>query len=168
MTQLVVIGRVLGSHGLHGWVRILPLTDDPARFRKLESVTLVSKIGKEEIFNVLEAGVGPDVVRLRLEGVEDRDAADALRGRIIKGPRRTEPLPADTYYTCDLVGLRVETDAGEYLGDLEEVVETGSNDVYVVRQPETRCDWMVPALKTAILSIDIERRLMVVRKDWVT
>jgi 16S rRNA processing protein RimM len=169
MSSWMTIGRVLGPHGVRGWVRVLALTDDAGRFPRLDEVTLEAEDGATETRAVREARVAPNGVRLLLEGVEDRSAAEALRGKLLKAPREEKtPLPPDTYYAADLVGIRVETEEGEYLGDFEGVMETGSNDVYVVRHPETRADWLVPALKRAIRSIDIEKRLMVVRKDWVT
>jgi 16S rRNA processing protein RimM len=98
---------------------------------------------------------------LHLDGYTTREAAEALGGRYLEAPARE--LPEDTYYWEDLVGLRVEEPDGMHVGELVEVFRAGGNEVY--RVVGDRGERLVPALKAAVLDVDLERRLMVIAPD---
>ena len=91
---------------------------------------------------------------LCLAGVEDRDAAEALRGRELFVPRaEAAPLPEGRYYIADLIGMQVVDEAGRELGRLADVMQAGGNDVYEVRGKRT---FRFPALKRALRAVDVE------------
>ncbi len=95
---------------------------------------------------------------LHLEGVETREAAEALAGRYLEGP--SPSLDDGSYFWDDLIGLRVRTSAGEEIGELVEIFRAGGNEVY--RVVGSGGERLVPALRRMITSIDLEARVMVV------
>jgi 16S rRNA processing protein RimM len=161
LPEQLQIGRILGPHGIRGELRVYPLTDDPTRFDRLKTCLLEGAPGSPpSVCRCVGARNQQGLVLLRLEGVDDRDAAEKLKGRHLLVDRKDAvKLPENAYFICDLVGCRVETLDGEDLGTLEEVLATGSNDVYLVRRPDTR-DLLIPALKTVVRSVDIAGRLV--------
>jgi 16S rRNA processing protein RimM len=99
---------------------------------------------------------------LELEHVDDRDAAEALAARDVTADRDALPAPAaGEYYECDLVGSLVERADGQVLGTLVEILDTGANDVWVVRGVDGR-ELLIPAVAHAVLAVDAARRRVVV------
>lgn len=104
-------------------------------------------------------------VLLALEGVTDRDQAESLVGCDLLIPKSSLPEPEeDTYYWFDLIGLSVYTTDGRYLGRLDSILPTGSNDVYVVRPdadgaPDSS-EVLIPAIASVVQEIDLQRNLM--------
>jgi 16S rRNA processing protein RimM len=93
---------------------------------------------------------------LTLENVEDRDHAEELRGMELQLPMEAaEPLPEGIYYYWQLLGIQVFTDAGEHLGELVEILETGANDVYVVQDAHGE-QILLPAIDSVIQEIDLD------------
>ena len=97
----------------------------------------------------------------KLAGVDDREAALALRGAYLQVPiDEAVSLPEGRYYWHQIIGLSVETGEGRTLGTISDILETGSNDVYVVRRDGG--ELLVPALKTVIRRVDLSAGRMVV------
>jgi 16S rRNA processing protein RimM len=155
------VGRVLGAHGVRGWVKVKAYGDSPEVFRPGGVVRMVSVDGAADVarrFTIREARPHGNVVRLHLAGVENRDASEALAGLDMWMGRSELPAPdADSYYWHDLLGLRVydaADPAGErFLGRIESIIETGSNDVYVVRDGDR--ETLVPALAWVVETVDL-------------
>ncbi len=153
----VVVGRVLGPWGVRGDVRVEPQSDSPERFAPGSRVYLD---GSETAVASSRPHRGGLVVRF--ESVPDRTAAETLKGAMLTVPRdRVGPLPDGSYYYFQVIGLRVRTDVGEELGEVREVLATGSNDVYVVRGPAG--ERLVPALNDVVLDVDLDVGQMTVR-----
>jgi 16S rRNA processing protein RimM len=106
-------------------------------------------------------GWGGRVPVLRLDGINDRAAAEGLVGRYLEAP--TLPLPPGTYYWHQLVGLAVADDAGVELGEVVEVFRAGENEVYRIEGPLG--ELLVPALRDVVLAIDLDARRMVVHYE---
>lgn len=141
----------MGPHGLAGEVRVQILTDFPERFGLLKTVY----VGEDHSPMVIQDQrvLGGRAV-LKLEGI-DHPAAEKLRGLLIQIPMgEAMALEEDEYYVHQIVGLEVWTREGEYLGRVAEVLETGSNDVYVVRDGE---EILIPALSDVILDVDLDK-----------
>ena len=158
------IGKIVNVHGLKGEIRVVPTTDDPSRFQLLDSIEIF--YGSESSTYPLEnAKPHKNVLILKLKGVEDRSKAETLVGGIIKVPRSNAlPLEDDEYYQKDLLDMSVVSDKGEDLGLLVQVIETGANDVYVVRpkEPTDSKDLLIPAIKECILNVDVANKKMTV------
>lgn len=139
-------------------MRIELLTDWPERLVAGTDLWLDEETSARQLMQVEWGGRLPVV---RLSGIEDRSAAEALIGRYLEAPGR--PLPPDTYYWHQLEGLRVTDPAGKPMGVLEEVFRAGENEVYRVVGPDGEV--LVPALRDVILRIDLAAGEMVVRYD---
>jgi 16S rRNA processing protein RimM len=155
----LVIGRILSPHGLQGEVEVEILTEFPERYSLLKTVL----VGEQHTPVVLEGHrMHRARILLKLAGCENRDDADELRGQLIYVPiDEAMPLEEDTYYLYEIVGLEVWTADGEYLGRVEEVIETGGNDVYVVKDGEK--ETLIPALSGVVLNVDLDEGRMEVR-----
>jgi len=142
---------------VNGRVRVEPLTDFPQRFAQLDEVCLELPGGERRRAVVEKAEAGPGRVLLKLEGCDDRSAAEALRGAYVLIPRsQAVELPAGHYFVDDIVGLEVVTVDGESLGVVREVQRTGANDVYVTDKA------LIPATREVVRRIDIAAGVMVV------
>ena len=149
----LAIGRVLKPHGLAGEVQVQILTDFPDRFDTLKTVY----VGERYTPAILESQRrhGRRML-LKFEGYDDLEEAEKLRGEMIYVPvDEAVPLEEDEYYVHEIVGLQAWTTEGEYLGRIEEVIHTGSNDVYVVR--DSVRETLIPALSDVVLKIDTEQ-----------
>jgi len=101
-----------------------------------------------------------DVV-LSFDGIDDPEKASAFRQAVISVERRLlPPLPDNEYFVADLLGMTVRTTGGLELGTVAEVLTTGSNDVYVVK--DGRREYLIPAIKDCIMEIDLQGRAMVI------
>ncbi len=156
--DFLAVGRVLRPHGVRGELLLATLTDFPDHLAEVKTVYL----GDDAAAHPLAAArVHRGQLIIRLADVPDRDAADAFRGQLVQIKAvAAAPLPPGTYYHHQLIGLAVVTDAGEPLGALSDVLETGANDVYVVTGP-TR-EILLPAIRSVILTIDLPARQIIV------
>lgn len=157
----ITIGQITTAQGVHGEVRVLPLTDFPHRFSQLEEVTVVLK-GKVRKHRVLSVRQQRRFVVLKLEGINDPEQARQLRNALLKIPQdQLMPLPPGHYYIFQLIGLPVFTVEGDYLGRVEDIFRTGSNDVYQVRKDDGR-EVLLPAIKQVVKKIDLNSRQIIV------
>ena len=154
----VVIGRVLGSHGVRGEVRVQVLSDLPHRFDPGELVFLESRPVRIQSSS---QGSGNRMV-IKLEGIDGPAAARASTGQELLALAKSDPqLPEGEYFHYQLIGLQVFTEEGEDLGSITEIIATGSNDVYVVSG--TKGEILLPALAQVILRVDPAEGIMKVR-----
>lgn len=131
MTDYFELGRVLKPQGIRGEIKIEAYTDDMNRFADLPHVYLEAGGQYAKTF-VEKARTDYKAAYLKLEGIDDRDAAEALRGRYLYIDRENAaPLPEGAYYIKDLIGLDVIA-GGEKLGILKDILQPGAADVYVV------------------------------------
>ena len=157
-TERLALARVLGAKGLAGSLRIEALTDHPERLAAGESIWIEDEAAPRAI---LEAGWGGRVPVLRLEGISDRAAAENLVGRYLEAT--ANPLPPDTYYWHQLIGLAAFDETGNELGTVVEVFRAGENEVYRIEGPSG--ELLVPALRDVVRSIDLGSGRMVVRYE---
>lgn len=155
------MAEIVAPHGIQGQVRALPYTDFPEDLGRLDEVIL-ERGSQRRIVPLTSAALHGRVVLLRLEGVDDVDAAGALRGVLVKIPRSAaHPLPPGHYYVSDIIGMNVTTSDGRSLGTVKEVLRTGSNDVYYTARAA------VPATREAVIEMDVPGRRLVVNPDLV-
>lgn len=153
----LVIGQITAPFGIKGELRVRPETDYPDRFLDLKEVCLELPSGEERRERVAAAAVTPKGIRLRLAGCRSRGAAEQLRGAWLKIRKsQAVPLPEDSYWVDDIIGVRALTEQGEDLGEVTEVIRAPGNDVYVTPRA------MIPALRSVVKRIDLERRQMIV------
>lgn len=161
--KLVTLGHVTGAHGLQGWIKVHSDTSPRENIATYKRLLLNQGQGWQSWKLSSGRRQGKNVV-LKLTGCNDRDAAEALAGAKIAIRRGQLPEldASDEFYWTDLEGLAVETSAGESLGIVDHLFETGSNDVLVVKGDRER---LVPFIwQQVVQEVDLESRRMVV--DW--
>ena len=162
MEKYFEIGKITGTHGIRGTMRVFPTTQDPTRFEKLKEVTVEIR-GKQEVFHVQKVAYQKNMILLTLKEINDINVAELYKnGRILIPDAVAIPLEEDEYYTRDLYGLQVVTDEGEELGELVKFYETGANDVYAVKKDPQEKELLIPAIKDCIRKVDIEAGVMTV------
>ncbi len=161
MEDYLQVGVITKAHGVRGEVAVFPTTDDPKRFKKLKTVLLESKKERKQV-KITSVKFVKNLVVLKLEGIDDRDTAETYRqAGLFVTREQAVPLSEDEWFIADMYGLAVSTDEGEALGVLDDVLQTGANDVYVVKTPEGK-EILIPALKQCILDVNMEARTMTV------
>ncbi len=160
--ELICVGHILGAQGIKGWVRVFSNTSprenivnySPWFLEQGDEFKTVDVKGRLQGRNVLA----------RLNGCEDRDQAEALKGcRIFIKPAQLPRLQAGEYYWSDLIGLAVESLQGEPLGVVASMLETGADDVMVLSGDRER---LIPfAIDDIVREVDLEKRRLVV--DWL-
>ena len=163
MEQYFEIGKITGTHGIKGTMRVFPTTQEPTRFEKLKEI-IVEIRGKQEIVHIQKVAYHKQFGLLTVKEITDINVAELYKnGRILIPDAVAIPLEEDEYYTRDLYGLQVVTEDGEVLGELTQIFETGSNDVYVVRKNANEKELLLPAIKDCIKNIDLEKGVMTVK-----
>ena len=144
----VAVGRIVGLWGLRGDLKVESLTDFPQRFAAGGSVWLA---GVVHVIEKCRWQRGRAI--LKLVGVDSVTAAEALRHCLLEVPEDDlRPLGEGEYYHFQILGLEVRTTAGEVLGRVEQIISTGSNDVFVVRG--SRGEVLIPAVDDVVKSVD--------------
>lgn len=162
--RYLLVGRVLRPHGVRGELRVKIITNYPERLVQHTHFYLAHSNSPEIVHRYPVEGLRfhKKALLLKLDGCDDRNAADELRGMLVQIPvEDAVPLEEGEYYLFQLIGVRVETEGGEWLGQVVEVIETGANDVYVVRGP--RGEVLLPAVDEVVLELDLESKHMLVR-----
>lgn len=162
--EYFMVGRIGAAHGLGGEVRVQPLTSDPDRFQVLKDCFLVSPDEKTRR-NVVVQGVrqGPNLLLVKLQGIDDRTSAELLRGSYLAVSRtQAVPLHDNEWFVADLIGCDVRDARYGYLGQLTDVLQPTSQDVYVVHLDNSP-DLLIPALKSILLRVDVDQKQIDVR-----
>ena len=171
-SHLISIATIVGVYGIKGWVKIRMNVEDPASLTSLSPQQLTDSRGKRvrsvDITAVRSQGKG---FIAKLAGVDDRNAAELLRGHSIQIPESSLPsLNEGEFYWRDLIGCRVELSVENEslsLGCVDHLIETGANDVLVVRPTEDSVDdreRLIPWLEDdVIVAVDIESQRISVR-----
>jgi 16S rRNA processing protein RimM len=159
--EFFAVGIVVKAFGIKGDVVVKPMTDDPARFLKLTFLWVGANSDLAVKTRIEHASVDPRGVRLKLEGIQDRTAAEKIRGKLLFVDRiHRVSLPDGRHFLHDVIGLTVRDDTGAELGAVADVLRFPANDVYVVRG--TKGEIMIPAVKEFITAIDMASRTMTV------
>jgi 16S rRNA processing protein RimM len=155
MYEYLQIGEIVNTHGIRGEVKVIPLTDSQDRFDALKQVYL-DRNGSLDRLKVEGVKHFKSAVVLKLQGIDTVEAAEATRGMFLLVDRKNAVrLPSGSYFICDILGSDVQDLSGASLGRLAEVLHTGSNDVYVVRNDAGR-EMLLPALKSVVKEVSVE------------
>lgn len=159
--KLLVLGWVQGAWGLRGEVKVRSFSEAPTLLTPGQSVILRGPRGESEEFLTAIRPLRHLLV-MSLQGVTSRTAAEALKGYEICIPRDAAPaLPDATYYHDDILGLKVQTETGEALGEIVDIWSSEAHDLYVIRRDGG--EWLLPAVRAFIVRVELENRVMVVR-----
>ena len=161
MENLLRVGVITSTHGVRGEVKVFPTTDDMNRFKKLKTVILDT--GKEhKNLDIEQVKFFKNMVILKFKGLDNINDVEMWRQKDLLITRdQAVKLSPDENFIVDLIGLTVMTDEGEKLGELKDVLQTGANDVYIVKTAAGK-EVLLPAIKDCILNVDLEKGEMLV------
>ena len=162
----VLLGRVIGAFGVRGEIKLESFTEPRAQILNYQPWILRDPRGDERELSGVRGRETAKGIVARFPEVEDRDAAEALRGCELYVPRAVLPPAGEgEFYWADLEGLRVETVEGVALGAVSHMLATGANDVVVVRDGDDGRERMIPFVRPDyVRDIDLQAGTMVV--DW--
>lgn len=155
MLEYLKVGQLVNTHGVKGEMKAIVLTDDANRFKKLKCV-YIDKNGTLEKCNIEGVKFFKQFVILKFQGIDDIEAAQKLKGLYLKVDRANAvKLPKNSYFITDMMGLKVYDENNMLLGTIEDIIQTGSNDVYIVKAEDGK-EILIPALKSVVKDVQIE------------
>lgn len=161
MDKYLELGQIVNVKGLKGEVKVNSFTDDNTKFERIPKVFLKQK-GTLKEYEIEKVGYSKNQVIIKFKSVNSVEEAETLRNSYIVVDREIfGELPEGTYYIADLIGLDVYTESNEYLGKVDDIFSTGSNDVYVVKD-ELGKQKLLPGIEDVIKLIDIESGKIIV------
>ena len=161
MEEYFEIGQIVNTSGLKGILKIKPFTDDIKKFSNLKTIYIKTKNGLTE-FKIEQVRYVKNMVMLKLAGIDTVEEAEKYRNLYIKVLRdQEEELEEGSYYVVDILGCKVNTDANQELGKIVDAFQTGSNDVYVVKDEQGK-QILLPAIKQVIKNVDIKNKIITV------
>lgn len=152
-------GKIVTIHGIKGEVKIMPYCDSAELFCEFDRFFL----GKNHTeIGVERSRVQKNMVIAKLEGIDTPEEAEKLRNKILFMHRDDLELDDDTYFIQDLIGVEAkDADSGFVYGKIVDVMQTGANDVYVVKGEEK--EYLIPAIADVVVSTDIDSNIMLIR-----
>lgn len=161
MEQLLQVGVITQTHGVHGEVKVFPTTDDPERFLDLEYVFLDTGREKKKLF-IQSVKFFKQFVILKFKGINNiNDIEQYKRCPLLVDRENAVELEEDEYFIADMIGMNVLTEDGELFGTLKDVIETGANDVYIINSKK-HGEVLIPAIKECILDVNVKEGRMLV------
>lgn len=155
------VGKLVNTHGIRGEVKVLSFTDFPdVRFKKGAKLLLFLEGKYNGLPLIVESSRQvKGVYLLRFVDHPNINDVEKYKGADLKVPITEQiPLEDDEYYVRDVIGCEVYTDTEEYLGSVKEVLSPGANDVWVVKQPNSKKEILLPVIQDVILSVDIKNK----------
>lgn len=161
MEDLLRVGVIANTHGIRGEVKVFPTTDEKERFKDLKKVIL--DMGKEQkVLEIQSVRFFKNLVILKFKGIDNINDIEMYKGKDLLVTREDAvPLEEGEYFIAYLLDLDVYSDEDEKIGVLYDVMQTGANDVYVVKTEEGK-EILLPAIDECILDIDLEESRMTV------
>lgn len=159
MEDLLQIGVITRPHGVHGEVKVFPMTDDVRRFKKLKKTILEGENGNIEI-ECESAKFFKQFVILKFKGFDTIESVQKYCNKGIFVTRADAVrLGKDEYFIADLIGMKTIDDEGNISGTITDVIETGANDVYDIMLDDGR-RLLLPAIKECVKNVDVDEGLM--------
>ena len=161
MEEYFEIGQIVNTSGLKGVLKVKPFTDDIKKFSNFKTIYIKTKNSLVE-FKIEQVRYVKNMVMLKLAEIDTVEEAEKYRNLYIKVLRnKEEELEEDSYYVVDILGCQVSTDENQELGKVVDVFQTGSNDVYVVKDEQGK-QILLPAIKDVIKNVDIKNKIITV------
>lgn len=161
MKKKLEVGQIVNTFGIKGFVKVYPYVNDVTRFNNLKYVYAKSK-KEEKKLEIEEVKYQKNMVLLKFKGVETVEEAEKLRNNYLEIDRNDAiPLEEGEFFIADLIGLKVFLDTGEELGILEDIYNTGSKDIYVVKDKLGK-SYLLPYIDEVIKKIDLDNSKIIV------
>lgn len=154
-SKFLEAGEIVNTHGVRGEVKILPWTDSAEYLRGFKTLYI-----NEKPYAVKSSFVHKGCVIAALEGIDDVNAAMALKGRTVCFARADARLPEGSFFLADIIGAQVVTEDGTAVGELADIIENPTQNVYVVKGER---EHLIPAVPEFILRTDAENGVVTVR-----
>lgn len=160
----IAVGRIKGPHGIKGEVKILSLTDFPSRFKPGLVLYISPPLGQLQWLTIESIKPKAKDIIIKFENIDTREQAESLKGRLIEvSVDELEDLPEGEYWQFQIIGLEVYTIDKVYLGRISDILQTGANDVYVVKPAESEKEQiLIPAVKQVVKKVDLEKGVLIV------
>jgi 16S rRNA processing protein RimM len=159
----LLIGKIVGAHGVKGTVKVYSYAESVSIFKPGGRITIKNTNKREKRYSIIWAKAHGKVILLSIEEITNRGEAKSFVGAKLYVEKAMLPkAEAGSCYWFDLIGLSVFTTGGEYLGQIESIFPTGSNDVYVVKdiRKDQEKETLIPALESVVLNIDFDKKTM--------
>lgn len=161
--NLIAVGRISGTHGIQGQLRLHSYSGNLESLQAAKSVLIRFPAGDTRQIQLKRAAYHSGKFLLALDGIDIIEKAQELIGCELLLLRDQLPSPnADEYYWNDLLGLSVVTDDGQTLGVIKDILETGANDVYLVKDETTKREYLIPAIASVVNNVDIHSGIMTI------
>ena len=158
--DLFRVGVITEPHGIKGEVKIFPTTDEPGRLNKVKEIIMMDSKGEETLLHPTSLKTSKQFIIMGFEEFTSRNDVEKIRKYELYVTRENAcHLKKDEYYINDLIGMKVLNEEEEEIGVLEDVLETGANDVYSIRMQDGN-ELLLPAIKQCIISVDVELGIM--------
>lgn len=160
MKKYLETGKIVGTHGVKGMVRVQPWCDSPDFLKQFKNI-YTDQVGSNKL-SVISANAHGNIILMAIKGIDTIEKAESLRNKIIYIDRKDVKLPNGRYFISDLIGCSVlDADSNENLGVLTDVSSTGANDVWHITKDGK--EYLVPAINDVIVSVDIEQETLIIR-----
>ena len=155
MQKRLEIGQIINTFGIKGEVKVFPLTDNINRFDDLEKVYIKAK-KDSKLYKIESIKYHKNMVLIKLKSINTPEQAELLKNAYIEIDRNQAiQLKEGEYFIVDLIGLDVYTDEGKLLGKVDDIYNTGANDIYVVKD-ELGKQILLPGIKEVIKNVDLD------------
>jgi len=161
--DLLLIGKIVGTHGLKGYVKVYSYAESSSVFRTDSLILVRSTKGREKTYTIKWAKPHKQITLMSLKGITSLSLAETLVGSELFIEEMNLPeLEEGSYYWYDIIGISVFTTDDQYIGRVKSIIPTGSNDVLVVKDPNRDKDneVLIPALESVVLEIDLKDKTM--------
>ena len=160
MQKRLEVGHIVNTFVIKGEVKVTPFTDDINRFDDLKKVYVKTR-KEDKLYKVENVRYHKNMVLLKLEGIENPEQAELLKNSYLEIDREDAiPLKEGQYFIVDLIGLDVYTDEGNLLGKVDDIYNTGANDIYVVKD-ELGKQVLLPGIKEVIKEVKLDDKIIV-------
>ena len=160
--EFITIGKVVSTQSNKGEVKVLPLTDSTDRFNNLDTVFLRNSNSRTTL-NIEKIRIKKNTVILKLKDIENIQEAKMIVGSFLEVKRENAvKLPKDTYFLFEIIGLEVYDENNIFLGKVENIISTGSNDVYIVKDKNKK-ELSIPAIREVVKNIDLEKKRITIK-----
>ena len=156
--DLLELGKIVNTHGIRGEVKIQPWCDEPELFDELEYLFI-----EGEKYNIVRNRFHKTCQIVQLENVNSIDDAERFKNKIVYINRDDLELPEGRYYIADIEGLTVKEQDGRILGVVDEIIKTGSNDVYSLKDTFNKKPVLIPVIEGVVLETNIDGGYIVVK-----
>lgn len=162
-SSLVQVGKVVGVHGINGEVKILPYGECE---KKPWKILYLNKNGEQKEYAIKGLKPHKRVILASILGCDTRNSAlELIDSEVLVDKSHLPKLPEGEYYHFELLGMEVWTEDNIFLGTIDDIFSTGSNDVYAVKGSSkgSRGEVLLPAIKDVVIRVDVEKKRMIVR-----